>query len=430
MTGPTTATLMAAAPHPLQDWAQRISAAPLRSIAGVGHLMLVTGAIAALCGSLVSIALIHIGTGLMALGAILTRPPIHRLPGFRIGCAFAAWVALSIVVCWIETGQKPKHLSVLHLWLLFPLGVAAFATAGARRAGAAAASLALLASAGLGSLQALIGYGLMDSPWRIDPDQPAGLRVSGFIGYILVFGSNCAVLGIALLGLSEPRKLVGIGRLTAAFGVILALARSAILGVFIGTGIWLYGLGGRARRLCIPVLLGFVAVVTALILLFHPSAQEGAVNATYDGRIPQWIIASEMTRDHPLVGQGGMRPWQDEYEARWHARYDANPPPIPEPRPQHCHNGLLILSSFYGLPAAILFLALMIRLWLTAGRTPSGWAGRAALATWLIAGCFENLQIATLGAACGWLALSLSGAWTPTPPSSPLAEEDHPHGPQ
>lgn len=406
MTASTTATPLAAARHPLQDWAQRVGAAPLRSVLGAGHLLLVTGAIAALCGSLVSIALIHIGTGLMALGAILSRPPIHRLPGFRLGCAFAGWVALSMVVGWIESGQKPKHLSVLHLWLLFPLGVAAFATAGARRWGHRSVAIAILTSVALALVQAFVGYDVDAGPLRIATERPTSFRVSGFLGHILIFASNLALL--SFLYLTRDRWWIGA---LALLGVMLALAKTAFIGFAAGLAPLLWLQSGRAR-LMMPILIPALVFSTfAFSQLTDPRLKVRDDLEMSNGRTAIWSVSMEIARDQPLWGAGSARAWQASYAARTQVDQGEGRSRMVA---QHAHNGPLILASTYGFPAALFFFGMLASILVQIRDKPRYRGALAIAAAWIIAGLFENLQVSTLGAACGWLALALSGAWAPS----------------
>jgi hypothetical protein len=103
--------------------------------------------------------------------------------------------------------------------------------------------------------------------------------------------------------------------------------------------------------------------------------------------------------------------WQDQFEKTWHEHYSQDSDYAHEARPQHAHNFLLILSGYYGFPAAILFLLLTWRIYSSVPANRLGYSAKAVIVAWIIAGCFENIQVSTLSSACGWLALALTGAW-------------------
>ena len=73
---------------------------------------------------------------LAVAGALLSLAPLHRMPGFWIGVAFAAWQMISLVLTMVlgnYPGNPQGKLGLMYIWLSVPIALMAFHDADTRR---------------------------------------------------------------------------------------------------------------------------------------------------------------------------------------------------------------------------------------------------------------------------------------------------------
>jgi len=399
----------------MTDWQAGIAALPPRAARRLGLLALQAGTTLTILALPLSLALMNVGLALAALGAVIARPPLHATPGFAWGLALTACGLISEGLGWMGDGVAPTRLNLLYSWLMLPLGLAAWTDARARSVALRALVVGLLAAVVLAVVQFTVGFDPARRPWRVAAEGTRLAPVSGFLGYHLTYGAVACLGGAALLGATS-----GLGRgwrcaggAAALGGVVLSLARLALLGAVAAVVVRLALTGSRWRHAALPV-----AALTLLAsgLLLHQVAPDkfSRLANFQDGRRYIWSVSAGIVRDHPLVGTGGQKRFQAEYARRWPIeigwRHDLD---ISEPRVNHAHNNCLVIATQYGLPALACHLGFLIALILAIRRmarhdreTAAGAA--AVLAAFLVAGLFNNLVGQGESAYAAWLALALA----------------------
>lgn len=358
--------------------------------------------------ALASVALVNILFGTLVLAALLTRAPFWQVPGFRLGLIFTAWCVLAAIVGAIA-GEPTGRYHYFWGWLLLPLVWCAAQLATARRAALWGTAIALSLSAVVGVLQWTIGYSLNANVLHLDPEGTRFEQVSGITSYYVRYGP-IAVFLATLLTLRQQQRWVQLGGLMAAgLGVILSMARMAILGAnaaVLGALLLAYR---DLKRSTMIIMLLVTLIPAGLAALLTPEKISRAINFQ-DGRMIIWDISADIIGEHPVFGLGSGRAFRDSYEARWPDKAAAWPTPLPiiEPSRSHAHNTLIGLATTSGIIAALLYLAWLARLFIavrTAADPRTVFAGMMLLLAWLVVGLFEHL--ATTGAMTIAFALSL-----------------------
>lgn len=209
----------------------------------------------------------------------------------------------------------------------------------------------------------------------------------------------CAGAGVLLASRKLPRWQV-LGLVVAIidiFVVVLTTTRSAWVGVFAGLLVALV-LSPRLRRF-IPAMAGMGAAGAALVLIFMPSLVESIFERSrtagpiYD-RLSSNAAAMRMLSERPLTGIGWRRFWPDGAEwARQSDSFPMNNAVI------EVHNVILSRAAELGLPAATVFIAIIllgpVRAALPARTAASdsdliGWRVLCGyvVTVWLVAGLF------------------------------------------
>lgn len=341
------------------DWNARLDAAPPRSAAVIGRWLLWIGSAAMLCGIFLTPPWGLFGIAFAAVGAILARPPLHRLPILYVGIALGAWVLASNVagMCRDQPGSG-KLSSLVYAWLAVPLVAAAASDARWRRlvlkclivVGAAALVIALL--------QFLVGLG--DGPLRISPSGRRHIWARGFSSFHLSYGFAGAILAALCVPAMAGTAWTWAGRIIGLVGVGICGARACLLGGTAGVATALAARGGRWLLAAVGV-----AVVLGGLFLARMAVTDGErvriMLSGQDGRIPIWQVTAAMIGERPLLGIGHRKSFELAYNATYE-RVAPGPPnefAATEGCP-HAHNWLLAVAAEHGLPAALLHLALVI----------------------------------------------------------------------
>jgi len=275
------------------------------------------------------------GAGTVVLGAgLCVSLPLCQvglavaLAGLALGgrwrdLAFPGWPWFALAAAWQylagAVGAADYHLHTEQFaWLALP---AVAAPPPAWRRGALWALLAGLAIAALlAGIQAVVGYNAELRPFRIDPSVTHRIyRPSGFFSQHLHFSF---VLACVLLALAAAPRRHGLpapawwaGRTAAAAGLILAQARSALLGAFCGFATAVAVRGGRRALLAAATLLLAAAAGIGALTALNPDLVR-SIGRHQDARLTIWGIGAGIARDHPVLGVGGKAEFATAYRAR------------------------------------------------------------------------------------------------------------------
>lgn len=411
------------------EWHRQLTTRPPGDVRRMGRWMVLVGAGTALAAAPVSLALAN-GAFIAALaGALLAGAPLHRAPGFFWAAAFAGWCTLSSIAGWWRGGAFQLG-NLLYAWLAWPLACAAFSDGTARRWAFRGLAVTLVVAALLALAQTLIGFDLSARPLRIGGGGPKFGHVSGFLGYHLTYGA-VTVLALATATARHERGWAWAARIAAATGIVLSLARLALLGVAAAVVARLALLGGRWRLIAPVVAVALLGIGGLVLHAVRPAKFDDLVSGR-DGRLAIWTVTAGMVVDAPMLGAGSAHDWKDEYARRWPEAVGwRDDLPNREPEVPHAHSSLLTIASLHGLPALalhvvfLLLLARAVRRRLTVDRDAGAAAG-ALIVAWLAAGLFNNLSGQGETAYAFYLQLGLllaGGALSPpsTRPSLPGA---------
>ncbi len=343
----------------LAAWNARIDAAPPRSAPVIGRWLLWIGSTGMLCGIFLTPPWGLFGLAVAFVGAILARPPLHRLPALHVGLVLGAWVLASNLSGWLRGQPGCDRISGLaYVWLAVPLVAAAAADARWLRF----ALRALVVTGGIALTVALLQFcvGLGKGPLRIDPDGHRFAYARGFSSFHLSYGFAGAILAALSVPVMAGTAWAWAGRMIGLVGVGICGARAAILG---GTAGLAAALAVRGRRWLLVA--GLVAVVLGGAMLARLAMTDGdrlrSMLAGQDGRLPIWQVTTVMIGERPLLGLGHRK----AFELAWNDTYDRVAPGPPNEFADqggcpHAHDWLLAVAAEHGLPAAVLHLALVL----------------------------------------------------------------------
>ncbi len=299
------------------------------------------------------------------------------------GAAATAWACTSIALAGIaDGGRLVERSGVLYMWLAFPVAAAAAADPRVRRWGWRLAIAGALAALLLGALQFATGYATDARPFRLSFDGIRHDRISGFFGHHYPFAMVLALIGLAAAVAAGGRSrwaAAGLLALAAVAGVASA-SRSVLLALPAAIAA---GIAARGSRYAMRAALAAAAVLAVLgagLWLVAPAYLREMAELR-NGRAYIWRLTCAEIADHPLLGAGGGA----RYQAACLARLPERPPEVPADwwfaqGPPHAHNTLLTLAAWYGIPAAVLHLALIAAILFAMRRRGGPEAMRAGVA--------------------------------------------------
>lgn len=352
------------------------------------------GLLASLC---FSIALAHICMAVAVIGWLGRRSPIWRLPGFWWCVAFASWVLGGSTVLWAMEGKQLLHSrhGTVFIWLAAYVVAVGLADMRVRRWALIAALVTMSASVVVAAAQFFIGFGTKP-PFRIDPNGPRFDSSRGFLAKHLTQGFMMTMLCLAYLGQASVAGLstrwVWLGRGLATAAVLLANSRTGILAFAAAVGAHLVaGYGLRLR-----ILAGALALLLAVVgwvWLVTPDKITRVINMQ-DGRLIHWEVSLVMIPRHPWFGVGNKDGFKQENAKIVRELY----PDGSQDRwlgAPHAHNIYLGLATEHGLPALLLYAAMvtamMRHLYRRRAENLAGWQiGCGAVAAMMVGGMTEQ----------------------------------------
>ncbi len=383
----------------------------------IGYFLIRAAAVIAAASICISIVAMNVAMALAALGCLLSRPPLHRIPCFAVGALFSGWISATIVIG-IGLGAVASDVRIsglIHTWTIFLVGMIAFADRRTLRAAALAMASASLISAALASAQFFGGLGTR-APLRFDPSGP---RLVTGVGFFSIHLTQGYVLAIAMLVFTASGNRISVrarlvGGVAAVAAVALSASRAAYLSLAMGIGAMIASRG--ARHIIFGGVIGLLLLgVFALFLgeldgrLVRPSA------VTTDGRWAIWRTSLQIVREHPMLGVGGS----DAFKAEYARVYPLVEPIVPNEFPQgapHAHNSFLSIAAEHGIPALVLYVALMIAVLVAIRKKQAsgrGWSlAVGVVASTMTAGCFEDIAGHSIPAYAFFLALAFA-YWLP-----------------
>jgi O-antigen ligase len=298
-----------------------------------------------------------------AAAASLTpwRPPRRMLlawAGLLACLALATATALDPLVA--AVGHPRRHLGLAG-WLVGALAFLAGTglDAGEVRRYLGRAAVVAGAVTGAAALADLAGWDPAGSAF-------AGGRIGGLLGQPTYLGAVAVLLAPLAVGVAaDPatpvwwRRGAVVAAGSCGVAVLAAQTRGAWLGAAVAAGVAWRAVGrwAAAHR---PSAAAGAAVLGALVLI-GPIGERGA--AAFDpsgdggrGRLDEWALAASVISDHPLTGVGpeGYRiaapAHIDDRYARLHGRDEVV---------DRAHDGPLDVAVSAGLPAAVLYVALL-----------------------------------------------------------------------
>jgi O-antigen ligase len=397
-----------------------------------GDLLRGSGVCLAALGIAISHHLMLAGLIVAAVGALVGRRLLHRSPGFVWLLLGAVWALWATTLALLPVAGNDRWIARIdgawYAWLILPLAAGAAGEPRWRQRIARCLVASIVIGATLALAQFLLGYDRALRPLRIDPRVGLGGRVSGCFGVHL---TQAFVMGTALLVLATPRPGGDLpwpwrwcGRGMALGGLILAQARTAIVGTVLAMVAGGAVLGGR--RLLMALAGGAILLGLAVggIVLIEPQLLT-AIHRHQDSRRYIWGVALEAVARRPLFGVGSREAFAEFYRHRLacdrpdllHTLDPDNPAPmlarhseaaahpllrqalanygrfasLPSPTPAqqahraefrrviidtfdhltgraglfprgapHAHSSLLTLAAFYGLPSAVAYLLALL----------------------------------------------------------------------
>jgi O-antigen ligase len=368
----------------------------------IGLVLLQVGMTAMMPCLCLGMATMQISFVVALAGALLALLPLHRLPGFWWGVAFAGWQLLSAGIGSVADHHRfPRGLGSAYVWLSLYLAQAAFAHPTTRRIGMRLLMVTAGASALLACAQFLVGEG-GPSFWKIDP---AGERLSISVGFAAVHLTQGFIMCLVFLVFLDARIIAGpqvrvhvwIARGYALLAMIISGARLAYVALPFGLAMRVVAVGGRPALLRAAATLGGALLLgIGLMTVLAPERLRHMVNGT-DGRVAIWRVSTAMAAEHPWFGRGGSEAFHLAYNDAF-ARVlpgQANEFALKGGAP-HAHSSLLSLAADFGVPAMLLyllFLASVVRGMAPASaHHPRAWSlALAIIITSLVAGLFEDL---------------------------------------
>jgi hypothetical protein len=379
----------------IATWNARLDVAPARSAAVIGRWLLWVGSAGMLCGIFLTPPWGLFGIALASIGAILARPPLHRLPVLYVGLALGAWV-LASNLAGTSRGQpgSGRVSSLAYAWFAMPLVAAAATDPRWRRF----ALRALVVTGGVALVVALLQFlvGLGDGPLRIDPDGRRYAYARGFSSFHISYGFASAILAALSVPMTAGTAWAWAGRIIGLIGIGICGARACLLG---GTAGIAAALASRGRRWLLAAA-GIAIVLAGLMaarMAMTDSIRLRQMLAGQDGRLPIWQVTTVMIGERPLLGIGSRK----SFELAWNETYKRV---APGPRNEfagtsgcpHAHNWLLAVAAEHGLPAAFLHIALVLSvlamLWRRRHEAPMAFqAGCGVVVAAVVCAIFEPL---------------------------------------
>jgi hypothetical protein len=149
-----------------------------------------------------------------------------------------------------------------------------------------------------------------------------------------------------------------------AFALLASQTRGAWVGVVVATVVLLRG---RAR---------WIALAVAVVVLALAVTVGDRGDGTTRGRLAEWRVATRVVADDPLLGagpEGDRVEFPAAVDAGYIRRYGV------AVEPDRAHNGILDVGAVGGMPAALLYGALLLVICVRAARV-GGWLGFALIA--------------------------------------------------
>jgi O-antigen ligase len=414
---------------------ERIETLPRFHLRRIGLLAMQVGSGLTLASLPFSIASMHIGFVVACAGALLCRPPVHRIPGFMAGVAFSLWILLSIFINRMPSGDLPmRHFGITYTWLSLPIAAIAFHSRSARIAALSALAAVSTAIAILAAAQFLIGYDRSGSLLHIRALPTMRYdRVGGTLGGVLTYALASIMVGLLFMSrlttAGMPRLLAYCGRISSVLGSLLSCSRMALLAAVAAIGAYVTARDRKKFAFALGLMIALSIIICILLAAIVPRKLNGLADGD-DQRWQIWEIASKVAQKHPVFGVGGREAFMAAYKSETRGMR-SKPRARAAQRAQHAHNNELVLASEHGLPAVFLhfaFLGALLLFFFRLRRTESEafGLGLALLVAWFIAGQFNNLigQAESSYALYLCLAVAMSCAAAAAPASAALPSHD------
>jgi hypothetical protein len=402
-------------------------------VRSIGRLLLWIGTGTLIASMFLTPPWMNAGLGLAVLGALLARPPVHRLAATWFGVAFATWLVMAGALALLRHQPGGGFAGEIYGWLPLPLVAAAVQDPRWRRWTMRTAIAIGTAGVAIGLLQFLIGLGKGFA--GITPDGVRRFHARGLNTMHLTFGFTAALLGVIA---AQPAARWGIGAAWAWCGRLVALVGLDICGSRAGSGAGIVGLGATlvargGRWLLTGAAVAVLATgLVGLRMAWTDSARLVRMVDGEDGRWLIWRATTAMIAEHPLTGIGGRKAYKAAYNDIYHRTLPGVANEFEDrggsPGAPHAHNWLLAEAAEYGLATPFFHLALvgavLMACWRRRRAGPGGWpvaAGVAAVG--FVGGMFEPYATQSVPGlafhAC--LGLGLGLAWCRQPPEAGAA---------
>lgn len=366
-------------------------------VARLGKALMAVGAIAMFASLCFSIAFAHISMATMILGWLICRPAIWRLPGFFCCVAFAVWVFVGAAVLYVTEDRELFHSrhGTTFIWLAMYVCAVSFADPWVRRWALYVGIATMTASVVVAAAQFFIGFGTKP-PFRIDPNGPRFDSSRGFLAKHLTQGFMMTLMCLVYLGQTSAFTVTSrwtwMGRILGTTAVLLANSRSAILAFAAAVGAHLIaGWGFRMR-----ILLGAAAVLVAVVGWIWVVTPEKITRVLElkDGRIIIWEAAAEMIERRPWFGVATKEGYLENHRIILQELYPDGSQDAWLTVP-HAHNIYLGLATEHGIPALVLYMAMVAavlrHLYRRRHENRSGWQiGCGATAALMVGGMTEH----------------------------------------
>jgi len=298
--------------------------------------------------------------------ALVAAAPSRRVsltghhPWLVIGLiAFIAWIALSQLWAGDVQAVRDTVQRYLIIAVVFP---AAFLVAQTRR-GAMLLFAAFVAGAVLSAMTAIAGF----NPFSSGPGQYGDRFVGGpvsdpniFASLLLTGAAFAAAFATKRLGLTGPVRLAFAGSVLLLLAAVVATGSRGGLVALVAMLLCLPLLAGRYRAPATALVLALLAItLVSSTASWSPMAErfeEQGLRSS--GRIELWTVGWQMFLDRPWsgVGAGNFRQESPSYllqvDLLAEDEYIVSTPLV-------AHNSYLQLLSENGIPALVLFLAIV-----------------------------------------------------------------------
>ncbi|NRA38747.1 MAG: O-antigen ligase family protein [Planctomycetes bacterium] len=354
-----------------------------------GYWLFSIGAFMLLPACLLGTSPIKICEGLLLLGTLLLRLPLHRLPGFYIALAFALWQVLSVAV----NGYFPSALDgTAYNWLCLYAMAYAWQVPWLRRSLFYTLIAAVFLSALVSFLQLAMGYEHANKPFHISLEGRKQWRYStGLHSVSLTHGFILGCLALLLLNKDVWSKERPWLRYIAVFIAVIAMVASSCRAVTLAFPLALLVMficGGTKKRGLLVVAGAALVLILSIVLLLwmNPESVEKIIDSE-NPRFPIWQAATHMVIDNPVVGAGGNEGYR--------VIFNHYPGSEKSDNMADAHNVFLSITAQYGVPGLLLFLVFMISMCVNVYRrrdaSPQHSYGIIAIGIFLcVSGMFED----------------------------------------